>query len=481
MSDAEHYHGLSGWVSDYKKARKYGNVKLAKEIKSNIEGAIKKHKLDAQKVWGDDPDQPKETMKESNAINGLAFLIESELEKAQVVIAAKGVVDKLQNIAEDLAKMEADEIMPITDSMRLTFGPDAADRFNEEATSKIRETMEAVKSAKDALTQAVGRLEGEVNGEPVNDMAADDGAGEMDLGDIAADAGAEVDDELAGDDLGDEGEFDAPAGDDLDAAFDAAADDTSAAGRAKKESIERNVKALSESKNPDRLVFETFRRTLKEAKDAVKAARAVAEAFAIDLVDVVAIVKEGKTWKDDKGKSQKNKDRRQDREDKKRDRPSDLDEATKFGDGKAKAAPAFGKRKPDPTAKVPNDFNDMKKKAAGRLGEGEIEEGKTWKDQKDRSQKNKDYSQQRKDKKRDRDVEEVDEALVEFEMKDTPEAKKGMFKGKTKAELKKMETDVKAKMKAHEDKGEKVPAALRSKFSEITFALRAKNDWGKAE
>ena len=339
-------------------------------------------------------------MKESTAINGLAFLIESELEKAQVVIAAKGVVDKLQNIAEDLAKMEADEIMPITDSMRLTFGPEAADRFAEEATAKIRETMEAVKGAKDALTQAVGRLEGEVNGEPVNDMATAPADGEMDLGDIAADAGAEVDAEMGDDDLGD---FDdgAAADADLDAAFDDAADDASAstaAGRAKKESIERNVKALSESKNPDRLVFETFRRTLKEAATAVQAAKAVAEAFAIDFTDVVAIVKEGKTWKDQKGKSQKNKDRRQDREDKKRDRPSDIDEAAKFGDGKAKAAPAFGKRKPDPTAKVPNDFNDMKAKKKP------VGEGKTFKDERGKTNKNKDYSQQRKDKKRDRDV-----------------------------------------------------------------------------
>lgn len=366
------------------------------------------------------PTNPKEPMKESNTISGLAFLVESELEKAQVVIAAKGIIDELQNMAEDLAKMEADEIMPITDSMRLTFGPEEADRFNETTTSTIRATMEAVKAAKEALTQEVARLEGEVNGEPVNDMtsappagdAGDFAAPEGDLGDIAAAAGDEVE---AGDDLAAAGDAagDAAGGlDDLEAAFDDAAADTTAAGRAKKESIERNVKALSESKNPDRLVFETFRRTLTEAKDAVRAAKAVAEAFAIDLVDVVAIVKEGKTWKDEKGKAKKNKDRRQDREDKKRDRPSDMDEAAQFGGAKAKA-PAFGKRKPDPNAKVPNDFNDMKKKSSKKIGEAEeaeeeVKEGKTFKDEKGKTSKNKDYSQARKDKKRDRDIEDAE-------------------------------------------------------------------------
>jgi len=72
------------------------------------------------------------------------------------------------------------------------------------------------------------------------------------------------------------------------------------------------------------------------------------------------------------------------------------------------------------------------------------------------------------------------EPVKEFEMKPTPDSKKGMFDGKTKAELHKMATAVKAQMKAHEDKGEAVPKALRSKHSEIDFALRAKNDWGKA-
>jgi hypothetical protein len=80
-------------------------------------------------------------------------------------------------------------------------------------------------------------------------------------------------------------------------------------------------------------------------------------------------------------------------------------------------------------------------------------------------------------KKKDEPKEKIDE----FKMKPTPKSKKGMFKGKTKEELKAMAAATKKKMKSHEDKGEKVPEALRSKMAEINFALRAKNDWGKAE
>ena len=414
-ANAEHYHGLSGWVSDYKKARKFGNVKLAKEIKSNIEGAIKKHNLDATKVWGEDPDQPKEPMKEHKAaVSGLAFLVESELEKAQVVIAAKGILDKLQKMAEDLAKTEADDIMPMLDSMRLTFGPELTDSFNDVATAKLRQTMEAVKGAKEAITREVGRLEANVNGEQTNDMgmgeepAADDGMGDLGADDGMGGLDGDADMGAPEGDLGDEApmpgedeEVPNPA-DDLDAAFDDAAQDTTAAGRAKKESIERNVKALSESKNPDRLVFETFRRTLKESRDVVRAAKAVANAFAIDFADVVAIVKEGKTFKDEKGKTDKNKDRAQDRKDKKRDRPSDIDEGKTFKDEKGKTDKNKD-RSEDRAAKARDNKKPWEK--------DDLEEGKTFKDEKGKKNENpfKDRDEARKAKKKGQD-EELEEA-----------------------------------------------------------------------
>jgi len=50
--------GLLSWVEDYKKARK-GNVKLAKQIKANIDKEIKKLKLNSKEVYGADPDDPK--------------------------------------------------------------------------------------------------------------------------------------------------------------------------------------------------------------------------------------------------------------------------------------------------------------------------------------------------------------------------------------------------------------------------------------
>jgi hypothetical protein len=256
----------------------------------------------------------KRTVKEG-AVQNLAFLLETELDKAQVVIATNAILDKLQGMAEDLAKIEADDIMPILDNMRLTFGPEMTDSFNDITTAKIRQTMEAVKDAKESITREVGRMENIVNGDQANDISGGDagpgldsdlaGAGDdLDVPPMGADQGldAPADDDLdvppmPGAEDGADGD-----GDDLDAAFADAGQ--SAAGRARKESIERNVKALRESKNPDRLIFETYKREWKKSHKVVETAKAVAIAFDIDFSDVVSIIKEGKTFP--KGKKKEN-------------------------------------------------------------------------------------------------------------------------------------------------------------------------------
>jgi hypothetical protein len=68
--------------------------------------------------------------------------------------------------------------------------------------------------------------------------------------------------------------------------------------------------------------------------------------------------------------------------------------------------------------------------------------------------------------------------IAKFAMRPTPKAKRGMFKGWTVAELRKEYNKIKAEMEKHTDK---VPKALRSKFAQLSFALRAKSGWGKVK
>jgi len=64
------------------------------------------------------------------------------------------------------------------------------------------------------------------------------------------------------------------------------------------------------------------------------------------------------------------------------------------------------------------------------------------------------------------------------EMK-TPESKKGMFKGKTKDELKSELSAAKERSKKLHDADKSEPESLKTKIKELEFALRAKNKFGK--
>ena len=177
-------------------------------------------------------------LEESAQVTGMATLLENDLEQAELVLAAQDIMHKLQNMAEDLAKMNAQDLFPLVDKMKATFGQEAAHAFEESAQDVISNAMNTVRHAKDELGNSIMRLEGKL---PASDMAAgagmDTGAGMAD----PVDGGASFD---AGSDV---------SGEDVHAAMDSfgAADGASGPegdplGRAKKESVEGG-KALNES------------------------------------------------------------------------------------------------------------------------------------------------------------------------------------------------------------------------------------------
>lgn len=256
-------------------------------------------------------------LKETKAKSSLAYLIESELEKAEVVMVAKSVVDKLQKAAEEIAKIEGNDIIPAMEALKSAFGPNLADAFQKVAGEQLRNLVGSITQAKDAISSEVGKFEGVLNGEqPGNDMAAPadpmaGGADDADLGlepDAEDDLGMEDDGEfdLGGDDAGVDPlavDGDDASGDDfvdseLDASFDDM-DNSVAAGRAKKESAapKAGAKALAEAKDPDVVIATAFSKKLREGVDPVKAAKAVAKSFDIDFSDVVAIVRETRLGK----------------------------------------------------------------------------------------------------------------------------------------------------------------------------------------
>lgn len=232
---------------------------------------------------------------EAKRTGSLAFLIEDAVQSAEVLLVAKSVVDKLQKMAEEIAKIEGSDIIPAMEGLKAAYGPGLADQFQQVASENLRNTVAAITQAKDAVSASVSKFESALNGEPTNDMGMD--AAPIDP---AADAGAPMNP------AGLEGDAEAAADDemDADAPLDADADDAAlddifsepetgpAAGRARKESAVRKGKPLAETVITDETILRAFRAALRESKGPVPAARAVAKHFSIDFADVAMIVKE---------------------------------------------------------------------------------------------------------------------------------------------------------------------------------------------
>ena len=170
-------------------------------------------------------------LEESALPSGMANLLENDLEQAELVLAAQDMMHKLQNMAEDLAKMNAQDLFPLVDKMKAAFGQEGAHTFEASAQEVLTNAMNTVRHAKDEMGNAIMRLEGKM---PANDMAAQAAPAptDMEAGAPAmpGDTGADLDSAM----------------DDFGAADAAAGPDAEPLGRARKESREGG-KALNES------------------------------------------------------------------------------------------------------------------------------------------------------------------------------------------------------------------------------------------
>jgi hypothetical protein len=158
-------------------------------------------------------------------------LNESEIQQAQVVLAAQDMVDKMQAMLEDVSELQFKELPALVDSIKNQVGVDQAAQFNADATAALTGLLQNIQGAKQQLDAALNVVTGAApaGAAAAGAMGADIAAG---AGDMAA----------AGADMAAAGAMGAEAGADMgaDAALDAAAADAgaeppaAALGRAKR-------------------------------------------------------------------------------------------------------------------------------------------------------------------------------------------------------------------------------------------------------
>jgi hypothetical protein len=133
----------------------------------------------------------------------------SEVQQAQVVLAAQDMVDKMQKMLEEVSAMQFKDLPALVDSIKNEVGQPQAAQFNNDATAALTGLMQNLQGSKQQLDAALGVVTGQDMGAPtdmsmgagaVPGVAADADAA-ADLGAAAADLEAGVDDLAAADDL----------------------------------------------------------------------------------------------------------------------------------------------------------------------------------------------------------------------------------------------------------------------------------------
>lgn len=121
-----------------------------------------------------------------------AYLREGEEDKAELVMAAKQMVERLTGWMEDVAEMQTEAMLDLSDSIRDEMGHEAADSFVNTVKPGLESLYATMEETRKSLTSGVGLLTGDQDLAAMGgDMGGDMGAEPMEPGAEPMEPGAE--------------------------------------------------------------------------------------------------------------------------------------------------------------------------------------------------------------------------------------------------------------------------------------------------
>ena len=117
---------------------------------------------------------------------------ESEVQQAQVVMAAQDMVDKLQGMLEDVSEMQFKDLPALTDAIKNDTGVEQATQFQADVTAALTTLLAAIQAGKAQVEAAQGVLTGQAPVVPGADAAAMPAADAMPAGDQEVDVDADL-------------------------------------------------------------------------------------------------------------------------------------------------------------------------------------------------------------------------------------------------------------------------------------------------
>lgn len=146
---------------------------------------MKKVKGDFDKRYGDRGDEvmyatatkmaKKESIGEAmdvlrSVLAGNTTLLEGEFDQAAAIVAARDMVDTMQDFVEKLGKLVNEDLPALNDVMRSEVGQAEADAFNQAALAALNPLMDQVRTARQSLDNAARAAAGDSSAMPAGPM-----------------------------------------------------------------------------------------------------------------------------------------------------------------------------------------------------------------------------------------------------------------------------------------------------------------------
>jgi len=107
-------------------------------------------------------------------------LTESEIAKSGAILAAKDIVDSMQDMLEDISKMQNEQLPALLDTIRDQIGQPQADAFKQTISPLLQELTSSLQQARETADGAARTLAGEQVAAPMSMPGGDmDAPGDM--------------------------------------------------------------------------------------------------------------------------------------------------------------------------------------------------------------------------------------------------------------------------------------------------------------
>lgn len=115
-------------------------------------------------------------------LNSEQGLFESELGRSEAVLAAKDIVDSVQDMLEKISKVQNEQMPALVDTIRDQIGSEQAESFKTSMSPMLAELYTALSTAREGSDTAVRVLSGEQVAQGDMSLGGDEFGAEPDLG-----------------------------------------------------------------------------------------------------------------------------------------------------------------------------------------------------------------------------------------------------------------------------------------------------------